>query len=431
MLSIEATANVQCRRKGETAMMELTKKDTETLRTLAAQYMEYASLPVQEEKRKLWVALNGRHMQKPMVTIDQIPWHEMDVDGSLKCQIADPYWRKVEDTLRKKIHQWKYFPADMVLTPYIALPRLIENSGYGITVQEETSVLDASNGVVGHMYENQFHTLEDVQKIKTPIITVDRAGEAALLEQAAGIFHGIVPIKLQGMGFHLGLWDTVSMWLGVENCYIQLYDDPDLLHAVMERLTNAMLSVIDQCNKEGLCDVTSHSCHCQYTYDDGPDTSDLVHPTSKDTWAFGMAQLFSSVSPVVTEEFEVPYMQKLFPLFGNIYYGCCEKLDDRLDIVDKMPNIRKVSCSPWSDRENFAAKLPKKYIMSNKPSPAFLATGALEEDAVRKDIRRTLKAAKDNGLGVEFLLKDISTVCYQPQRLWRWNEIVQEETLNF
>ena len=69
---------------------------------------------------------------------------------------------------------------------------------------------------------------------------------------------------------------------------------------------------------------------------------------------FGMAQLFTSVSPQITEEFEVNYMQRIFPHFGAIYYGCCDRLDDRLDKICRMPNIlrertfRKYSSTPRS-----------------------------------------------------------------------------------
>ena len=80
--------------------------------------------------------------------------------------------------------------------------------------------------------------------------------------------------------------------------------------------------------------------------------------------------------------------------------------------------------------EKFAEKLPPKYIMSNKPNPSYLATATFDEDVVREDLRRTIKAAKENGLCVEFLLKDISTVRKDPKRLWRWAEIATEETMN-
>ena len=92
-----------------------------------------------------------------------------------------------------------------------------------------------------------------------------------------------------------------------------------------------------------------------------------------------------------------------------------------------MPNIHKISCSPWSDRENFAARLPKKYIMSNKPNPALVGTDTIDYDEIRRDLRRTIDAARQNGVCLELILKDISTVHYQPQRLWEWSRIALEE----
>lgn len=140
-----------------------------------------------------------------------------------------------------------------------------------------------------------------------------------------------------------------------------------------------------------------------------------------------MAQLFSSVSPAFTEEFEIPYIIRMAEPFGMIYYGCCDRLDDRMDLVKKIPHVRKISCSPWSDRKAFAEKIGPEIIMSNKPSPAFLATDSLDEDAVRKDLRRTVALARENKVNLELILKDISTVRHHPERLTRWAEIAMEE----
>ena len=102
-----------------------------------------------------------------------------------------------------------------------------------------------------------------------------------------------------------------------------------------------------------------------------------------------------------------------------------------MEYIDKMPNIRKISCSPWSDREHFAEVLPKKYVMSNKPNPSFLAMESFDEQVVRDDLRRTMEAAKRYNVPLEMILKDISTVKKDPSRLWRWAEIAAEETANF
>lgn len=409
--------------------MTITQKDREMLRTLAARYMSYALSDKNNEKRELWRALNHLHMQKPMITIDQMPWHELDVDGSLVCTVEDPYFRGIEWELRTQIYKWEHLPADMVLNPYITLPRLIHNTGFGMTTK---NVEPERPGIQIHLFEDQLYEMEAVEKIKTPVLTLDHTRQAELLAAAEEVFAGIAPVRLGGIQTHSGLWDQITFWKGVENCYIDLIDRPELIHAILRRYTDAYLAQLDQINALGVYDITSNICHCSHTFcDDLPsDGCDLDHPTSYDGWTYSMAQLFTSVSPAINEEFEVPYMTEIFSRFGAVYYGCCERLDDRLDIIDRMPNIRKISCSPWSDREHFAAVLPKKYIMSNKPNPSYLAQTSFDEDVVRADLRRTIKAAKENGLCLEFLLKDITTVCGDPRRLWRWSEIALEETAN-
>ena len=384
-------------------MEALKQQEIEVLRTLAQKYMSYATLPVQEEKRRLWTVLNDLHMEKPMVCIDQLPWNELDVDGSLICQVEHPYYRNVE---------WE------------------RDSGYGVERQVEVLNYDEKSNVSSQHFANLFPEPEDLEKIQTPQLSVDLEGEQALLTEAERIFAGIAPVRFGGITLHMGLWDTITQWMGVEDIYYELMDRPEFMHAMMEKMTNITLDVIGQINRLGLYDLNSHICHCSYVYDSKlpPASCDPAHPTTYDGWGFGLAQLFTSVSPAITAEFEVPYMQRLFPHFGAIYYGCCDRLDDRLDIIARMPNIRKVSCSPWSDRERFAEKLPKEYIMSNKPTPALLAGSNFDEEAVRADLRRTMQAARENGLGLEMILKDVSTVRYDPQRLWRWAEIAMEET---
>jgi len=98
-----------------------------------------------------------------------------------------------------------------------------------------------------------------------------------------------------------------------------------------------------------------------------------------------------------------------------------------MDVIEKLPKIRKLSCSPWSDREHFADLMPDYCVMSNKPNPAYLADGKLDEALVRNDLRRTIAAAKRHNRNLELILKDISTVSHNPAVLWRWQEIAMEE----
>lgn len=411
----------------------LTERDIQVLRELATQYAQYASLPEQAERRRLWLALNSGHMERPLVLIDQLPWVELDVDGSLRCEVEDPYWREVEDDLRKQLYKWKYMPADMVLNPYVSIPVPTIRTGWGVEITEKRIEFEAGNDIVSHRYFNQFQTMEDVEKLRMPTVRRDREAEALVRQQADVIFGGIIPYRTCGAcmekeGFRVGPWDWINQWMGSTDIYIAFLDDPDLIHAIMRKTMAGISGLIDQYDQEGLFDVATNLIHCSHTFSaDLPrEDCDLEHPQSKDAWGFSMAQLMSSCSPAITKEFEVDYMHETFSRMGAVYYGCCERLDDRMDIITQMPNIRKISCSPWSDREHFAEVLPQHIIMSNKPNPALLAVSDFDGDAVREDLERTVAAARRYGRGLEMLLKDVSTVQHHPERLWEWSKIAVE-----
>ncbi|MFA7673799.1 MAG: hypothetical protein WCY62_08105 [Clostridia bacterium] len=412
--------------------MELTKNEIKVLQDTAKTYMEYASLPIQKEKINLWKAINRSKMQRPMVVIDQIPWNEMNVNGELDMVVEDPVFKRVERDLKQAIYKWRHFPVDMVLDPFIRVPMALNNTGYGLKVEEKT--LYASGNVSSHVFTNQLATMEDGKKIKDMIITHDEAETKSRYEVASQIFKGIAPVEMEGSIFHLGVWDHLSQFMGVENIYFDLIDEPEKLHFFMERMTQSVLSAIQCTNDLKIYNVNSNVCHCSYIYTDEllPDSGKGKQPAiTQNGWGFGLAQLFSSVSPDVTKEFEIPYITRMAEKFGMIYYGCCDRLDDRLDMVKTIPNLKKVSCSPWSLREEFAEKIGPKIIMSNKPTPAFLATETLDEDVIRKDLQRTVDAARKNNANVEMILKDISTTKCQPQRLTKWAEIAMDVVNNY
>jgi len=136
-----------------------------------------------------------------------------------------------------------------------------------------------------------------------------------------------------------------------------------------------------------------------------------------------MAQIFSGVSPAMHQEFELDYAVRWYSRFGLVYYGCCEPLDNKIDIIRKVPHVRKISMSPWVDVEKGAERIGPDFVFSRKPNPAFLAGGTWEPDIVKRDLHDTLDRCSRHGCPVELILKDISTIAYEPHRLWEWADI--------
>ena len=403
--------------------MELTQHEKDVLRSLAEKYMTYALDSINGEKLKMWLALNRGEMIRPMVMIDQIPWNELNADGSLTNEISGGVWRDVETNLRQKIYQWEHFPVDLVLNPYIDIPLAVKNSGYGLLPDTELHESDPTNSVRSMHFTNLINSLDDVEKISDMHITHDTELSRRWLDEAHELFDGIAPVvQSSDLSFHLGIWDYISQLMSVEQVYFDIIDRPELLHALMNRLTESTLNGIREANELGVHADKLNICHCSHVFTEEllPDCGQGKGPQSANCWAFGLAQLFTSVRPAVTEEFELPYISRMAEQFGAIYYGCCDRLDDRLDIVKRIPNVRKVSCSPWSKRDRFAENIGDKLVMSNKPNPAFLAAQPFDIDVIEKDLQFTLDVAYANGVNLEIILKDISTVLYEPDRLTRW-----------
>lgn len=407
--------------------MSIKPEERSVLRELASEVAEIAQLPVHEETRRLWKLTNGLEQERPMVAIDQIPWHEINVNDELTVGNSSELARLLEWTLRVILYRWRHMRADMVVEPFIDVPKVIENSGFGMRADEELASYDPKNPVKGRRYFDQLHAGEDLEKIKTPVVRVDLKATQERERIAKEIFQGMLGVRMVGMSAGFALWDRIVEWHGVENSILDLVDRPDFVHRLMRRFTDATMSMLDQLEEQGLISCNMPTIHCSGAYTDElpGDGFDPDHPRARDTWTSGMAQIFSTVSPAMHNEFEIEYAIPWYDRFGLGYYGCCEPLHDKIDIIDRLPRVRKISISPWADVRKAAERMQGRYVMSRKPSPAFLATETWEPEAVRRDLQDTYDTAREAGCAVEFILKDISTVKYEPQRLWEWGDVAR------
>ena len=74
-------------------------------------------------------------------------------------------------------------------------------------------------------------------------------------------------------------------------------------------------------------------------------------------WGCSNAQIFSEVSPAMHWEFAVKHDLRWLSRWGLTYYGCCEPLDQKIDILRRIPNLRKISASPWCNTERLVEKV--------------------------------------------------------------------------
>ena len=409
-------------------MNDINQHDRQLLRELAAQTAEIAALPVQEEKRALWRQLNALQPARPMVMIDQVCWHEMNVNDELTLRCENEEARAYEQHLRRRLFQWRHFPVDMVVEPFLQIPKAIHNSGFGVLVDEHVSVSDPHNDVVGHAYVNQFQNMDDLEKIKTPRITHDEAETERRMAVAHELFDGLIEVRAAGYDPYLSLWDPIATVMGVEGALWGIMDQPELIHGILGRMTDGYLSMLDQLEEQGLLCQPQSLIHCTGAWTDELPAAgyDPAKPRTKDIWMFGLAQMLSTVSPRMFQEYEVDYASRICERFGLVYYGCCDPLDKKMKQVRMIPQVRKISMSPWVDQRRGAQEIGQDFVFSRKPSPALLAWDRFDADAVRADLQATVDICRENNTPLELIQKDISTVRYEPQRLFQWAEIAMQ-----
>jgi hypothetical protein len=411
--------------------MSISSDDREILRRLAAEVAEIAQLPVHREKAELWRRLNDLEPVRPLVWINEICWHEMNVDDGLTLRCSDEWCRSQEQGLRRLLYQWRHLPGDMIVSDYLACPLAVRSTGFGVGFREDTLATDPTSDVLSHRYHPQITGRGDLEKIRAPEVTHDEAATQENYERMCRLYEGIMPVRKVGrMAVGLWPWDILARWFGITESLTVLIDRPQLAHATMERITVAYLAQLDRMEELNLLDRNDDNTRVGsggygYTSELPAEDHEPGHVRPRDMWGSTADQLFGAVSPEMHWEFGVQYELRWLERCGLTYYGCCEPLHDRIHVLERIPNLRKMSVSPRADKRRAAEEIEDRYVYSLKPNPATLAETRWRPQTARQELRRSLEAAR--GCRVEIIMKDISTVRYEPQRLWEWQRIAMEE----
>ena len=413
--------------------------DREILRNLAKRIAEIAALPVHAEKAALWSKLNQLQSVRPMVWISfqsalsihkEVCWNELNVDNELTLQCTDEWCRVREDDMRKLIYQWTHMPGDMVVDDFLSCPLVIRSTGIGIEEDVDVVRTDQTSDIVSRHFKRQIHGPEDVEKIKTPRVVYDQAATETDYQKMCELFEDILPVKKVGLKeTWFAPWDELVMLWGVEQAMMDMATRPEMVHQIISRLVDVRLAELDQWEELNLLALNSNNTRIGsgaygYTEELPGEGFDIERVRTQDMWGNATAQIFSEISPQMHWEFALKHEMRWLGRWGLTYYGCCEPLDGKMDLLRRIPNLRKVSMSPWIDIERAVSEVGGDYVFSYKPNPGILAGDRWHPDRARAEIRAVLERAR--GCHVEIVMKDISTVRYRPQRLWQWQKMAME-----
>ena len=415
--------------------MIISEKDKVILQKLATELAAIAHLPIQKQKAEMWRRLNRLEPVKVMLWINEIPWHEMGSELELKT--SSKFCRSYEMQLRRMLYQWRHMRGDMVVEPKILSPLVVHDTGLGIdaniiSAEGDTGFRDPVVVTGASDFESVIKTEEDIEKIQMPQVEIDWEVTERNYELLIDIFKDILSIEKQGTpGFWFAPWDQLVTWLGVEEALIYMTERPEFVHKAMKRLMDAHLYRLDQ--YEELNALASNNGAHRIGSGGFGFTDELLqagfnsaHVRAINIWGCSAAQILVAVSPEMHQEFALQHEKRWLKKFGLTYYGCCEPLHKKIHILESIPNLRKISISPWADREEAAANIGNKYVLSLKPNPAILAAENWNLDAARRELEEDLEKTK--GCAVEVIMKDISTCRRQPHRLWEWAEMAMKVT---
>jgi hypothetical protein len=400
--------------------MAASAKDREILRTLAKEVAEIAALPVQQERTRLWKDFNALRPRRPMVlAFPENGWKELVGEKDLRC--VGETARKWEGSLLMRIFHARHIDDDQPITIFFNVAPAVHSTGFGVDTKYEHP--DLAGG--SYHWDPPIKSPSDLHRLHFNTITPDAAATKQRMELAQELFGDILRVRLHAQFWWTrGLTQQLVLLRGLDQVMYDLYDEPQLLHDLMTFLRDNAQQEIDTLESSGLLYLNNSpddhvgSGGIGFT-DELPakDFAGRVRPG--DMWVLGESQEFVGVGPEQFQEFVLQYQMPVLNRFGLVCYGCCEGLDRKFDLIKQhLPKLRRVSVSPWCDREIAAEKLSNRYIYSWKPNPALVCAPVVDWNAVEEDIRRTLRIAR--GGCVEMILKDTHTFCNEPARITRW-----------
>ncbi len=404
-------------------------KELETVRELAKEYAEIVLSDVCLDRAERFRRLNSLEIVRPPVLVFEVPWREFENDVPELKTVCPPEsrYRGEEYGLRQFLFRWKHFQGDYTEHPYKRVQVSVNNSGDGLKISENVINAESGSAIQSHIFHDVLKDEDDINKIKTPEISIDEEGTRRKMELAETIYRGILPVKRSGVNLpSFTSWDQIPRFHGVDNVLMDFYDRPGFAHALVERFTQNLEHIVNEYERLNIIDTDPYYIHCTpgCTYDLPPKDMDSEKITAADTWGRAAAQLFAVISPEMHVEFELNYINRILDRCGLVYYGCCEPLDGKIDILRRIKKLRRISITPWANVEKAAEQIGGGYVLSYKSNPAFVAGSSVDTAAVENETEKVLAACRKYNTPCEFVLKDISTVSKNPYNLSVWMETV-------
>lgn len=393
----------------------MNQKDKNRLRHLAGRFAEITNSDEMNRRREVWRLTNRLEERSIPFVIEDNGTFFKDLMPELQCE--DQQARAWERQMLKAITDFELIDHDIIFQNFFGINWDINRPNI-LPEYKETHADDGHGGSLGYTTNKPLADLPNsLHKLQRGEFSVDREKTSCKVETATAIFGDILPVKMVNQNT---VWSGAGMagnavnWIGMENLFILMMDQPESVHAFFDFLASERCDFLEWMEQEKLLEP-NYWASCvgsgSFGYTDelpgreiGPEDSYKL----EDLWGFQESQESTGISPDMFEEFIFPYQKRVSRRFGLVYYGCCEPVHDLFPVIRKLENVRKVTVSPWCDQESISAQVGKEFVLSRKPHPMKLCHEKWDADAFKEHIQETLSICKNNFL--ELIFRDTCTL---------------------
>ena len=397
---------------------------TALVRDLAKRVADIAAAPEEDRKARLWTACNDLQPERPMIFADpQNGWKEL-LDAWLRVECDEPLRAEVERRLRILLIRHEHVPDDFPIRNTFDVPIAYSGAGYD-DYGPPLHVSRTGNRDGAYRIEPVIRSEADMSKLRPRPIRLDLGETDRTARRVEDIIGDILHVRKVGRSrWRYGLTRVLIHMRGLQNMMLDMYDNPGLLHRLMEFLRDDFMRELDLFEREGAIALNNTPDNVTGSGGLSPTTAlpadgFLGTVRAGDCVCWGESQETVGVGPAQFEEFVLQYQLPLLERFGLVDYGCCEPLDQKLDLLlREIPHLRWVSVSPWANRELCAQKLDKRYVYVYKPNPARICAPQPDWQGAEREIRETIRMAR--GCPMHIVMKDTHTFCNEPARITEW-----------
>ena len=403
----------------------ITQQERTVVRDLAKQVAEIARMEKQAKRRDLWRKHNSLVKTRPPVLVGAwASWQEVYPDAQLKCK--DPLMRHVEVRLRQLIAQ-DALSDDAIIEPWITIQAAFGGKNTGNLrwgPQIKTTPRAAPGGT--WQFDPPLRKEEDLALLVKPHHVINEEATAQNVAKVREAIGDILEVDVDRTTFYRGFIGDLSydaaMLLGLEPLMLDMVERPEWLHRFMGFMRDGVLGCQAECEAAGDWRLTSgqnQAMCCSLELPDPKPNSASVKRSQ--LWCFLAAQEYAWVGPRMHEEFLLRYQMDIMKNFGLVAYGCCEDLTKKLDMLKRVPRMRRIAITPQADVRASAENLKRDYVLSWRPNPSLMICNGFDPPKVKAILTDGMEAAK--GCNIEIFLKDVQTIGHRFEDLKEWTRI--------